>query len=295
MFKVALKKYIFRSLIFTLSFLIIYYIYIRISNYYLNQEIKEDTIFIWGDSQMQYGLDLKQLEKETGKKVYSSAYSGAGVYDFIAFANLVKKNSFVIINFSKPLLLRRKEHDKNKLIFDLNALFRLSKNNYNLNEIMQITINNRIPSKVFYESNDQILYDCEDTIFVNESIDFIRKSFQNSFENYDNKHNLYLEGINILNSKGCKIVLLSFPFHKVLEKVEIQTGVLKNLNKTNLELTKKLNISKSDTLVSNLEYNLMYDYTHLNKKGANYFTKLVSRSIINNLSSNNRHFVLIIE
>ena len=49
---------------------------------YWNNKSPENSIFIWGDSQTQQGIDLEHLNKEIKETVYSAARHGAGMYDF---------------------------------------------------------------------------------------------------------------------------------------------------------------------------------------------------------------------
>ena len=79
-----MKKFISQVLLFKIGLLFVFFLTYFSLDFYLNQSFeKKDAIFLWGDSQTSFGIDLNELSNTLEKKVYSSAFPGAGVYDFL--------------------------------------------------------------------------------------------------------------------------------------------------------------------------------------------------------------------
>ena len=167
----------------------------------------EDSLFIWGDSQIYSGLDLEVLQSETNRIVFSSAEHGSGVYDFIIFTKMVPESSDVLIAISEPVQIRPKKLDLNRSGFSYSALRLLYKNNYSLQELLIIIKNNlfQTPIHIFHKNNGN--YDFKDRANIDyELLTRIEKNYDNKLLPYINdKQNLYIEGIKLLKKK---IVLL---------------------------------------------------------------------------------------
>ena len=107
-----MRKFIKKILLFPIGLIIVYTLIYFCSNTYLNRSFShKSAVFIWGDSQAYYGIDIKELSNTLEKKVYTSASPGAGIYDFLLFTEQVPKNSEVIVSVSKLVQIRRKEND----------------------------------------------------------------------------------------------------------------------------------------------------------------------------------------
>ena len=84
-----LKK-IFAFFFFPLGLL---WLYASLADCYYNSiDFDENRVLIWGDSQTYQGIDLKLFQTFSGKQAVTWAQHGAGVYDFLCFAERVWNN-----------------------------------------------------------------------------------------------------------------------------------------------------------------------------------------------------------
>ena len=107
--KTLFKKLVVFLLLLGSGYVLVYTVLDRYYN--PSRDDIEDVIYMWGDSQLYQGIDLSLFAKQTGKTIYSAAKHGAGVYDFLVFAQRVPKHAHVIISVSKLVQVRRKEMD----------------------------------------------------------------------------------------------------------------------------------------------------------------------------------------
>lgn len=263
------------TLVFTLLVGIISIIYLSL-DFLKNSKKSNGSIFLWGDSQLYQGVNTKLLRKLTGKEIHSSARHGSGIYDFLVFAESVPDNSVVVVGFSKPMQMRRKEEDGCSLGFSFNALFNLYKNNYSWGEVIEIVDKNRKVENKFVR--DHMLYPINDSIVINEPLSLLIGYAERPYF-LDDRQTLYLSGLKRLFEKECQIVIAEFPFHKILLDIENKSVVRNDLEKFRREVLGFCNVQKPDTLQLYEERNLMYDLTHLNEFGANFYTKYLAKMI----------------
>lgn len=255
----------------------------------LNNCSEKNKLYIWGDSQMQYGLNYQILEKELQTSIKSSAYSGAGLYDLLAFVDYVPDSSEVVLNISKPAIFRKKERDYNQTILSFNSLASLLYNNYSIIETLQIVIKNKTPKKMYYSSVNQELFPATDSLNPSEKLDFLSNSLSKIPEYYYDKEALYFIGIKKLLSKGCKINMVVFPFNKLLDDNIENKNIDAIFYQTCEKLYKLAGLNVKDTFEYSNNQNPFYDYTHLNKIGADYFSKL----LIPQIKAPNHKFIVL--
>ncbi len=121
-----LKKVTLFGLLFCLLPLLI----IKVANYFYNNEPTLNTVFVWGDSQTMHGIDFEALRKETNMNIKNASHAGAGVYDFLVFANNMKHGATIVVGYSKLIFLRGKNLDYNRSGLYLQGLYLLHKNSY---------------------------------------------------------------------------------------------------------------------------------------------------------------------
>ena len=93
-----MKKFIKKIIFFSIIILKITFVLFYMMQIYYNHSFSDkNAIFIWGDSQAYHGIDLEELSAITNKNIYSSAFHGAGVYDFLLFTERISPNSKVIV------------------------------------------------------------------------------------------------------------------------------------------------------------------------------------------------------
>jgi hypothetical protein len=223
-------------------------------------------LFIWGDSQVYRGIDLEVLEKKNNVTIYSSAIHGAGVYDFLIFTEKVPKNSRVIIALSRPTQIRPKQLDYNRSGLSLSALEILYTNNYRFSELNQIIQNNKSIVNIF--KNRSELFKYNDSIVYLEPMSRLIKAHKQIPDFLLDKQEIYLTGIKNLNSKGCNIIFMEFPYHPNLAKLEAKSKIKKETEKFKQKVFHLYSKIKLDSLDLNNDRQKMHDLTHLNQEGA---------------------------
>ncbi len=257
-----MKLFLVKIFIFSISTFIIYNLY------YQNRTraaitVDNSKVYVWGDSQTVQGLDFEILRNKTNLEFYSMAVHGGGIYDFACFANLVPKNSKVIIGYSDTMFLRPEGLDYNKTRLDWNAIFYAGLSGYSISTLKNIVLKNYRPRVVFPKRNQNL--------YVGSSINFtqkeeIKKIFLLGSELSKVRIKYFHLYIEKLKEKGCSIIVLQIPKSDLLYQIESEVSFLNSLN-----LVKKSIIEISDEQKElNLEFSQsdFYDVTHLNQKGA---------------------------
>lgn len=284
--KLFLKKVVvFFIGIFLLMFLLMS-LHVNFDNCY-NKKSSVNSIFIWGDSQAYRGVDLKLLSVISGLNVFSAAKHGAGVYDFLVFANNVPENSIVFVSFSKPMFIRKKKNDYNSTSFDLSAIQILLQNNYSFEYCYRIFMKNIKEFNQIYES-ESVLYPVKKDVFLSESIERLI-DFYSSVPNFIyEKESVFIEGLSILKKKRCKINLIEFPYDKLLQEIEIKSPIKKVTDEIKTKILRNLSLKNEDVFLND-DKRVMYDLTHLNQNGA----EKVSIILANKIKNKKGHFYTI--
>ena len=261
-----MKKFILKVLLFIFFVpIILFGSYFSVDTY-LNRQNGENGLFIWGDSQMYQGVDLSELSARTGENVFSSARHGAGVYDFLVFTEKVPDHSKVIIALSKPAIIRKKNRDRNISGLSISSLFLLWNNGYSFDELISIVNKNRQPTKLF--TNNSILFPESDSIVLSEPLSLFEDAYSSIPNYFDDKQAIYISGIKTLKRKQCDIILLDFPFHPLLKEIENRSILISKSREFEKMVLRNFEVYTLDTIHLDLNKELMYDLTHLNKKGA---------------------------
>jgi hypothetical protein len=279
-----MKKFLIQLSLFLTIVIALNYIYIfYIDNLPQNAKSSKNAIFIWGDSQTCQGLNLKMMKELTGKYIYSSAKHGAGIYDFLVFADKVPENSTVLVAISKPVQLRKLNKDRNLSGTSLFSLIQLYENNYSSSDIYSIFQKNLIPIN-FYEVSTK-LNPCKDSLNYKSQILIYKNIFSQIPYYLNDKQNLYLEGIKKLKNKKCKINFIEFPLHPMAIELLNNSEVRDATNQLNTKILALFNNSTLDTIPIDNSTNIMSDFSHLNKCGANQITRLLIAKLNNNLNT----------
>ncbi len=241
------------------------------------------AVYIWGDSQMCQGIDISYLNAKEKYKFFSSAQHGAGVYDFLVFTELVPVNSTVIISNSRLVLIRPKSRDKNYSIINIPSLLALLRNNYSFRETALIAIKNLELHWHFYDKYSH--YTNSDSIKKNPPLSAFEDLYNNKLEYLGDKENLYVEGLQKLKDKNCKIIALAFPYHSSITEIEKKSLLKADLEKFDTRVGDFFEEEK--TLLLQDSVNIFYDRTHLNERGAQQVSEglnqLPSKSTIINI------------
>lgn len=266
-----MKAFVTNCIIFCLLLLGIYVV-VYWAYYKLTLPENKNVVYMWGDSQMSQDLDLKYLNTGSQYQYCSAAQHGAGIYDFLVFTRSVPDNSNVLIQISYPVLLRRKEVDRNISALDINALNELSINHYSPREIYTIVKKNILPNKLFVNYND--LFPNADTMTYGEQpMSIFTNIYSKKPTYFDDKKNLYLYGIKELMRKRCKIVGVIFPYYPSLKNMHANAPYSGELAAFDKQISDCF--ARNATIDIRSDSNLFYDLTHFNLRGAEYLSKAI--------------------
>jgi len=263
-----MQRLITKFIVFIAIGLAIYMLIYKAYDYY-NLPKNNNTCYIWGDSQMSDDVDLQYLDSNSSFRFYSAAAPGAGIYDFMVFAASVPENSHVLIQLTTSVLLRRKEKDRNISAIDLPSLYKLARNGYSPNDLFIIVKNNMVPQEM-YNTQNNLLPNADTLNLGYEPVSMMKAVFNTQNSYFDDKKNLYIDGIRTLINKKCKIIAIEFPFHPIFDEIE-NTSLYKNkLNDFDTTIAGYFDYKESIEI--NLKENIFHDLTHLNGRGAKYLT-----------------------
>lgn len=282
--KLFVRKFVVASAGFLCFYLLVYFGF----NQFYNPSPNPEALFIWGDSQAHQGIDLNALRTSTNQEVFTSSIHGAGVYDFLVFAEKVPEESEVIVAISKPAQLRKKSRDRNRSGFSMKALVQLYQHGYTHSEIYSIIKKNLKPARLFQSQTE--MYPVKDSISKVPTKKYLSQMFNQQAEYIFTKQELYLKGIQVLKDKGCKVNLIEFPYHAEIELLEKGSANFVHTENLKSRITEELAPLEVDTIYLNSLDPIMFDYTHLNQKGAS----LVADELGKILASNSTNQFVII-
>ena len=232
---------------------------------------------------------MDRLSDKTGLNVYSAAKHGAGVYDFLVFANMVPENSTVLVAISKPCILRRKDSDYNKTGLSISSLYNLYLNNYSILEITKIAKNNISSLNILFVEKSY-LYPLKNELTQTETLKSIKKAFSMNPLYINDQINLYHKGLEVLKEKKCQINLISFPYEKTIKDLEnsLVVNEVRFIQNNIINEFEELEFERSSlNLLSNKK--VFYDFTHLNEYGAFQVSDFLSDRI----NKKGNHFFII--
>jgi len=276
-----MKEFIKKIIYFNFLTLIVITACYYTKDYILNKQNDNKSIYIWGDSQSYRGIDTELFASLCGCRVTSASAQGSGVYDFLIFTEKVPRNSKVIISLSKLMQIRHKDFDRNLSGISPGALFQLYENNYSPLELFNIFVRNIRPKTIF-NSNLHLFTGTRDNI--SQLVPHYQKIFSTVPSHLTDKQTLFLQGISTLKEKNCKLTFVEFPYHPQLREIELNSPLYKQtegFKDTVLGLFGSVQ-SNEKQIVSTEP--CMYDFTHLNQRGA----RLLTKHLVEHLTVNDR-------
>lgn len=255
--------------------------------------LDRSTTYIWGDSQAVQGVDLDIFSNKRNITVKTTASHGAGVYDFLVFANNVPDSTNCIVGFSQCCLLRSKTHDNNRSGTDYKMLNELRKHNYSIKEIIKITKNNRLGFMIsaFNRSHPQYQY-C-DTIIHAEPLSGFVNLYGKEPSYFLDKVELYKTGIDILMSKQCNVTFVEFPYYSELFEVSSASPYKNVIDSVRQNICDDYSNGKFDTIyINDSDSLLMHDLTHLNGVGSRRFTEALC-NYLDTCNAGQNHFIIV--
>lgn len=245
-------------------------------------------VFVWGDSDIYRGMMLDLFSKGTGKVCKSSAYEGAGCYDFLVFAHEVPPKSTCFVGFSDWCFMKEMHLDGNRAGLSSKPFYSLVKLGWDPKSLWMIAKENRFRPSVNFQYCHTTYPDL-DTMVVSGSIDSWSKFFDNSDSYIDKKFLSYELGIKELAEKNCKIIAVMFPICTELENAVRCSRNREKENELKARMVEEYDMKVHDLVLQD-DRLLMYDWFHLNNRGA----ELATQSLIDmNLIDGHNHFVTI--
>lgn len=287
-FNFDVKKFILNTALFiVLLSILVLAIHVFFDSFY---DLKnEQAIYVWGDSQMYYGLDLENISNNTRREVYSFAQEGSGIYEFLNFVESVPRECTVLISISDPLVLRDRNKERNLTGYDFGVLNEMYKEGYEFMNCFNIVMENIRPRKPWHQSVQ--LLPALDHLTITEPMSYYLGFYSRISEDYDIRLRLIKNGLRRLKEKSCKIINIDFPYHHELKNKVESRDVRQNL----AEAKRGIFIGDFGFIMrsENIECSptCMFDYTHLNGIGA----KNVSELVVKSLDANNSGTFLYIE
>lgn len=263
-----MRLYLQRIILFFCFSLLVYVLVYKALDFYFNSAFTEKaSVFVWGDSQVKYGVDIPLLSKKIDRNVYTSANNGNGVYDFLVFAGNVPDSSTVLISISKLAQVRRKEMDYNRSGLSFGALNALVSAGYDFREAFEILMNNVRPKKACHYSAKLKPWGAE--MVPLEPLSAFENYFSKVPDFLRSKQTLMFEGIKQLRSKGCYLNFLDLPFHPILSEVERSSPINKDLQDFIAQIKDCFGSElKVDSIKLEASENIFSDLSHLNALGA---------------------------
>ena len=279
-----MKQFVIKTLLFFAGLIVIYsMIYTGVSEYLNSAFNRENSVFVWGDSEAYQGIDLNELSSTLGKKVLSSAHHGGGIYDFLLFTQQVPENAEVLVGISKLVQVRRKEKDFNRSGFSLWSMGKLYQYNYSISDIFTIANKNLKPKRNILESIG--LYAYADTMKIDLPLSHFESYYEEIPSFLEDKQQLYLEGIQNLKSKNCTITLLEFPHHGKLVDIELRSPIQEKTDQFRVSIIREFDEFAIDTIHISKERNIFRDLSHLNGVGAKDLSRKLGMKMLENKST----------
>ena len=246
-------------------------------------------VFVWGDSQMCYGLDVSLLTDRLGKQSLASAISSAGVYDFLVSEKNIPSNSVCIVSFPECALLRNPSKDSNRTGFEISCLKTMFRVGCPMDECLRIM--NLNSGKINYEAfnKSHSLYPYSgNVLYFEEPPSAFCRMFSEEKDYFVWKAKAYYQGIRQLSEKQSQIVLVQFPFEKQVEECA-RGSINRHLTDSLKQVIIKNYAMKYNAITLSSDSLLMHDLSHLNEVGA----RLLTTEIANILQSDtvNNHFI----
>lgn len=258
-----------------------------------NLSLDRNTTYFWGDSQTVQGVDLNVFSRIQNASVKTTAVHGAGVYDFLVFADNVPDSTDCIIGFSQCCLLRKKTSDNNRSGTDVRMLVELWKHNYSVKEIIEIVRNNRPESvkNTFNGSHPQ--YEYCDTIIYKEPLSGFVRLYDKEPSFFIDKVELYKTGLDILMSKHCNVTFVEFPYYSELFEVSSASPYKDVVDSVRQNICDKYSSGIFDTVfINDSDSLLMHDLTHLNEVGSRRFTEVLC-NYLDTCNAGQNHFIIV--
>lgn len=245
-----------------------------------------ECVFVWGDSQMYQGLDMRLLGDKMGKQVLTAAGHGSGIFDFLVSQKSIPDNAVNVMSFPECALYRNPLSDYNRTGFEIDCLKEVFLSGCSVNECIRIF---NLSKKSFrnraFSNSPHTMYPFADSLVYPQPLPLWHSLFEEPKDWFPWKAKAYIAGIQSLYDKHSQIVLIQFPLD---EQVELFAK-----NSINRQLSDSLKVEiidrfalKHDSIVLHSDSLLMHDLSHMNEVGARLLTleiaKILCADTVNN-------------
>lgn len=231
-----------------------------------------ECVFVWGDSGMYQGLDLKLLGDKMGKQILSAAGHGSGIYDFLVSQKNIPDNAVTVVSFSEAALCRNPLSDYNRKGFEIDCLKEVFLSGCSVNECIRILNLNKKSFRYMAFSNlPHTMYPFADSLVYPEPLPLWHSLFEEPKDWFPWKAKAYTKGLQHLFDKHSQIILVQFPFDE-----QVESFAKNSINRHLSDSLKRVLIDeyalKYDSVVLHSDSLLMHDLSHMNEVGARLFT-----------------------
>lgn len=236
--------------------------------------LSADGIYVWGDSRVYRGIDVRAVSAATKKPVISWAQNGAGVYDLLVFAERMPPNSLAIIGVSVHMLERKKEYGYEHTELSVTALASvLREGGHSRRDIWRILKRGRNPFVRYGHQLSPDLPVSDDVKRTGESYYHSRFNSETPPKRYLAKLRLFIHAVKQLVDKDVEVTVVDVPVYESVRAAR-DASIYASLGETlRRELGPRVVVMTDIEMPS--EPNHFYDLSHLNTRGQKRFTELV--------------------
>lgn len=238
-----------------------------------------ECVFVWGDSQMYQGLDLKLLGDKMGKQVLTSAEHGSGIYDFLVSQKNIPVNAVTVVSFPEGALYRNPLSDYNRTGFEIDCLKEVFLSGCSVNECIRIfNLNKKSFRYKAFSNSPHTLSPFADSLVYPEPLPLWHPLFEEPKDWFSWKAKAYTKGLQHLYDKHSQIILVQFPFDE-----QVESFAKNSINRHLSDSLKRVLIDeyalKYDSIVLHSDSLLMHDLSHMNEVGARLFTLEIAETL----------------
>jgi len=237
-------------------------------------ELSPDGIYVWGDSRVFRGIDVRALSAATKKPVISWAQNGVGVYDLLVFAERVPANSRVIIGVGVHVLERKKEFGYEHTELSIPALATvLREGGHGPMELWTILKRGRDPFVRYEHQLSPQLPISDEVQRTGAEYYHSRFNAETPPERYLAKLRIFTHAVKQLVDKDVRVTVVDVPIYESVQEAR-DASIYASLGETlRRELGPRV-IVMTDIEVPS-EPNHFYDLSHLNARGQKRLTELI--------------------
>ncbi len=279
-----LKKILMASLLLSLLVVVVYLLlhYLTVKTNIYNK----NNVFVWGDSQMYQGFDVKLFGEKTSKQVLTSARHGSGIYDFLVSEKSIPNNATSVVAFPECALYRNPLSDNNRIGFEIECLKEVFLSGCSVNECIRIfNLNKKSFRYKAFSNSPHSMYSFADSLVYPEPLPLWHSLFEEPKDWFSWKAKAYAKGLQHLYDKHSQMILIQFPFDE-----QVESFAKNSINRHLSDSLKRVLIDeyalKYDSIVLHSDSLLMHDLSHMNEVGARLFTLEIAEILCSDTVNN---------